>query len=67
MTTTFFYLFAGAIFHPVSRTPARSASLGPERRMPKSASSSTTGGTGPTTKTTPVKARPAHNNGGKTS
>ncbi|XP_057367924.1 uncharacterized protein LOC130688910 isoform X3 [Daphnia carinata] len=54
----------GAIFHPISRPPARSASLGPERRMPKSASSNTTGGTigSSTTKTSPVKARPAHTN-----
>ncbi|XP_046455115.1 microtubule-associated protein futsch-like isoform X1 [Daphnia pulex] len=56
----------GAIFHPVSRPPARSASLGPERRMPKSVSSSTTGGNvgSSATKASPVKARPAHNEDG---
>lgn len=55
----------GAIFHPVSRPPARSASLGPERRMPKSVSSSTTGGNvgSLATKASPVKVRPAHNEG----
>ena len=55
---------SGAIFHPMSqRPPARSASLGPDRRMPKSVSSSTTGGSS-ASKASPVKARLAHNSEG---
>ena len=58
-------LFSGAIFHPANRAPARSASAGPERRVPKSSSnhsavSSTTVASSSKGRAAPV----VHNNNG---